>query len=67
MGVAPEILARGSAEQPEPLRKLAAALDHVHNVSWLAGVHIMLGNDYGVDSQGRLWLEAQDTALFWSR
>ncbi|CAL8469784.1 g9326 [Coccomyxa elongata] len=65
IGFAPAVLARGSAEQAEQLRKLAAALDRISHVE-LAGVHVMLGSDYGVDPQGRLWLDAQDNALFWS-
>lgn len=65
VGFALATLERGSAEQAEQLRKLAAALDRISHVE-LTGVHVMLGSDYGVDLQGRLWLDAQDTALFWS-
>lgn len=65
MGFSPHVRSLGAADQAEQLRKLGAALDKIKHIP-LAGVHIMLGHDYGVDSQGHLWLDVEDTALFWS-
>lgn len=65
VGFSPAVRAQGPGAQAEQLRKLAAALDRISHVQ-LAGVHVMLGDDYGVDPLGRLWLDADDTALFWS-
>ncbi len=65
VGFAATVLGQGPGAQAEQLRKLAAALDRISHVE-LAGVHVMLGRDYGVDPLGRLWLDVDDTALFWS-
>lgn len=65
VGFAATVLGQGPGAQAEQLRKLAAALDRIGHVE-LAGVHVMLGRDYGVDPLGRLWLDVDDTALFWS-
>lgn len=65
VGFAPHIVGQGPVAQVEQLRKLAAALDRASRVD-LAGVHVMLGGEYGVDSLGRLWLDADESALSWS-
>jgi hypothetical protein len=59
------VRSQGAAELGGLLRRLGAALDRVPQLE-LQGVHLMLGHDYGVDAQGHLWLNVEDTALFWS-
>lgn len=65
VGFSTHVRALGAAGQVDQLRKLGSAVDKVKHIP-LQGVHIMLGHEYGVDSQGHLWLNVEDTALFWS-
>ena len=54
----------GTAERADLLQRLAAALDRVPgNVK---GIHVLLGNGYGLDSLGRVRLHHTDNALMWS-
>ncbi len=65
MGFAPAVRARGTVAQAELIRQLAAALDKVLHLD-VRGLRFMLGQEYGVDAEGQLWLDARDNALFWS-
>ena len=64
-GIAPDIARAGAAAQAPLLAKLARALDRVSHLD-LARVRFMLGHEYGVDAQGRLWLDAADSVLMWA-
>ena len=65
VGFAPSVSARGAAACAELVRQLAAALDKVQHLD-VKGLRFMLGREYGVDSEGQLWLDVADNALFWS-
>ena len=65
VGFAPSVSARGAADCAELVRQLAAALDKVQHLD-LKALRFMLGREYGVDSEGQLWLDVADNALFWS-
>ena len=64
-GFSGPLLRAGPAAQAPLLRQLAHALDRVAHLD-LAGVRLMLGSEYGVDSLGQLWLDAGDSALSWA-
>ena len=64
-GFSGPLLRAGPAAQAPLLRQLAHALDRVAHLD-LAGVRLMLGGEYGVDSLGQLWLDAADSALSWA-
>lgn len=42
-----------------------AALERVPHLE-VAGMHLMLGDGYGVDRLGNVWLDAKDSALQWA-
>ena len=65
VGSAPSVRARGAVVQAELIRQLASALDKVQHLD-VRGLRFMLGQEYGVDAEGQLWLDARDNALFWS-
>ena len=65
VGFAPSVTARGAADCAELVRQLAVALDKVQHLD-VKGLRFMLGREYGVDSEGQLWLDVDDNALFWS-
>ena len=64
-GFAPDIARAGAASQAPLLAKLAGALDRVSDLD-LARVRFMLGREYGIDAQGRLWLDVVDSMLMWA-
>ncbi|CAL5229048.1 g12297 [Coccomyxa viridis] len=65
VGFAPSVRARGAVVQADLIRQVAAALDKVQHLD-VRGLRFMLGQEYGVDAEGQLWLDASDNALFWS-
>ena len=65
VGFAPSVRAHGAVGQAELIRQVAAALDKVQHLD-VKGLRFMLGQEYGVDAEGQLWLDARDNALFWS-
>ena len=65
VGFAPSVRARGALAQADLIRQLAAALDRIHHLD-VRGLRFMLGQEYGVDAEGQLWLDVRDNALFWS-
>lgn len=65
VGFAPDVVRSGAAAQAPLLARLASALDRASHMD-LGGVRFMLGHEYGVDAQGRLWLDVADSALMWT-
>ena len=65
VGFAPSVRARGAVAQADLIRQLASALDKVQHLD-VRGLRFMVGQEYGVDAEGQLWLDAHDNALFWS-
>lgn len=65
VGFAPSVRARGAVAQADLIRQLAAALDKVRHLD-VRGLRFMLGQEYGVDAEGQLWLDVHDNTLFWS-
>lgn len=61
----PSAQAQGAVYKAELLRQLASALDRVQHLD-VKGLRFVLGQEYGVDSEGQLWLDSRDNALFWS-
>jgi hypothetical protein len=64
-GFGEDLRAAGPAVHSELLTRLVEALDRVRNLD-LGGFHFMVGDGYGVDKLGNIWLDAADSALHWA-
>lgn len=60
------VLEEGALRQMELLRGLALALDKIQDLD-LSGVHVMFGDDSGLDASGNVWLHSDGSVNEWAR
>lgn len=65
VSVRPPVSELSSRDQLEALEKLATALDNCKEVN-LSGHTLLIGDCYGVDALGNLWLRYKDDIQSWS-
>ena len=61
-----DLRAQGPAAQAAALQRLATVLDQLEGLD-LAGVHVIIGAESGIDHLGQAWLDSADTTDDWAR